>query len=361
MLEKGKITSFQMGALLYPTVLASGFLVLPSVSAQYANNDFWLTGILSSVLGLVTVYAALRLHAAFPKQTVIEYSERIVGKIPGKLIGLVFFLFCLQSNGVIVRHYAEFVRGNFLFKTPILVVICSMVLLAAFAVRGGVEMVARVSVVLIPCFIFPILLLLLLAPDLDVKNIFPVLERGLMPVIKGTVAPQAWVSEYFLMTFFLPYLADPEKGRKWSIVSLGLTIASMTYVNLMILLLLGPDTASKLDPVLIAFRNISLADFIENLDALLLAMWVFGNFLKVSVFYYATVTSFAQWFKLSDYRPFVFPLGILSVALSLWGIPNFSVLATYSRVIAPIEILIVMTGIPLLLLTVSGLSKKRAR
>jgi spore germination protein KB len=359
MLEKGKISAFQMGIMMYPTVLGTGFLALPTITAQYAKNDLWLTGIFASILGFITVYVVTRLYELYPRQTVIQYSERILGKIPGKLIGFIFFLFALQTTGIIIREYAEFVTGNFLFKSPILLVISSMILLCAFAVRGGAEILARSAVIFTPIFILPLFILLLLIPDLDVKNMFPLLSHGIIPVLKGAATPQAWVCEFFLMTFFLPCLADPEKGRKWGVISLCAVILSLIYVNLIVLFLLGPDTGNKSYPILDAFRYISIGNFFENMEALLLAMWIVGNFIKIGVFYYATVLSFGQCLNLSDYRPVVFPFGILIVAFSLWDLPSFPGLASFLMHVEPFHIPAILLLIPLLLLIVAVLRKRK--
>ncbi|MDD9271929.1 spore germination protein KB [Bacillus sp. 3255] len=353
-MDKGRISALQMGLMLYPTVLATGLITLPSISAQYAKNDLWLPPLLATLVGLLTIYLATRLHELYPKQTVIQYSGQILGKIPGKIVGVVYFCFLAQITGVITREYADFVSGNFLFTTPILLIISTILLLAGIAVRGGVEMLARNAVIFTPIFILPFFILLLLIPDLDVKNIFPVLEHGVIPSIKGAAMPQAWFSECMLMSFFLPSLVDPQKGRKAAVLALIAIVASMIYINLFLLFLLGPDTGVKMYPVLVAFRYISVA----NLESLLLAMWVVGNYIKIGVFYYATSISFGQMMNLSDYRPAVFPIGLLIVVFSLWDLPNFPRLGLFLRTVVPFEIPTVLLLIPLLLL-VGALIRKR--
>ncbi|HTG70740.1 MAG TPA: endospore germination permease [Candidatus Udaeobacter sp.] len=357
MLEKGKISGFQMTLMLYPTVLATGFLSLPTITSQYAQNDLWMTGFLSFFMGFISVHAAVRLHELYPNENVIQHSERIVGKLAGKIIGTIFFLYSIHSTGTIIRLYAEFVNGSFLFKTPILIIISSMVLLASISVRGGLETMARSAVIFTPIFIFSLMFLLLLIPDLDARNIFPILSHGIIPVLKGTATPQAWICELFFMTYLLPSLSDPNKGRKWGNLALVAIVLSMAYVNLIVLFLFGPDTKDKSYPVLVAFRYISAAGFFENLEALLLAMWVVGNFVKISVFFYAAVLSLAQTLHLSEYRPIVFPMGILAILFSLWDLPDSSRLGTHLRYIAPFEIPAVLTLIPLLLLLINRLRK----
>ena len=53
-----------------------------------------------------------------------------------------------------------------------------------------------------------------------------------------------------------------------------------------------------------------------------MAIWVVGAFVKISVFYYATVLGTAQWLNLSDYRPVIWPLGILMIVFGFWSMPN---------------------------------------
>ena len=47
-MEKGKISSFQMAVMMYPTIVATIIISVPSVTAKYAKNDLWLPPILAS-------------------------------------------------------------------------------------------------------------------------------------------------------------------------------------------------------------------------------------------------------------------------------------------------------------------------
>jgi spore germination protein KB len=84
-----------------------------------------------------------------------------------------------------------------------------------------------------------------------------------------------------------------------------------------------------------------------------MAVWVLGNFMKISVFYYAAALGTAQWLKLSDYRPIVMPLGFITMLLSFWDLPNFTDLAHFISKTIPFYLTSVETLIPLLLLIVA--------
>ena len=83
-MEKGKISSLQMAIMMFPTIAATAVLGVPSITAKYAKTDFWLSPILASLIGYVTVYIAYQLHKLYPKQTVIQFSEQIIGRFAEK-------------------------------------------------------------------------------------------------------------------------------------------------------------------------------------------------------------------------------------------------------------------------------------
>ncbi|MDU0200835.1 GerAB/ArcD/ProY family transporter [Paenibacillus sp. MAH-36] len=361
MLKTEKISPFQIALIMHPVILATGFLALPTITAQYAKNDLWMTSFIAIIPGMVSIFLAVGLHKLYPKMTISQYSEQIVGIWLGKLIGLCYFLYFMSSTGMILRQYAEFVSGNFLFSTPLAIIIGTILLLSTFAVRGGVEVIARCAVICTYLFILPLFFLAFLAPDLDIKNIYPIFSNGAVPVLKGSLTPQGWLAEFFIISYFLPSASQVEKVKKWSIISLIVVVISMTYVNLITLFLLGPDLPNKIYPILIAMRYISLADFFENLESVLLAMWVLGNFVKISVFFYVGVISYAHMCKSSDYRPTVLPLAILVFLFCYWDIPNFPVLANHNKLVAPFELFLVFLAIPLFLLSIALIRKGKRR
>jgi spore germination protein KB len=64
----------------------------------------------------------------------------------------------------------------------------------------------------LPLFVVPLFIFfVLLSPDFDVKNMFPILGGGIVPPIKGAIVPGGWYSEFFLIIFLLPFLTDAKK------------------------------------------------------------------------------------------------------------------------------------------------------
>ena len=90
-----------------------------------------------------------------------------------------------------------------------------------------------------------------------------------------------------------------------------------------------------------------------------MAIWIVGAFVKISVFYYVSALSTAQWLNLSDYRSVVLPLGILMVELSFWSLPNTMDLAHFLEKVLTYYQLALQTIIPLFLLGIAVVRKRK--
>lgn len=358
MVEKGKISSFQMAVMIVPLITATGILVVPSITGKFAGRDMWISPIWAAFTGFLTMFIVYRLHKIYPKETFIQYSVSIIGRIPGKILGFVYLFYFLQICSIICREYADFVIGSFLPKTPLIVVLGGMIFVCGFTVHGGVEVLGRAAQLLFPLFILPLLLLILLIPDLKPVNIFPIMEHGIMPSIMGAAVPQVWFAEVFMISMLLPFIADHEKGMKWSAIALIFITLTLVYTNIINIFHFGESVTGYTYPVFSAFRYINVAGFFEHLESVVITLWILGVFVKISLIYYAIVLGTAQWFRCSDYRPIVFPIGFLLLLFSIWITPNEMELNRFLAETFPFYGGLMMTLIPIVLLLIAIIRKK---
>ncbi len=205
MIEKGKVSSLQMAIMFYPTIIATAILAVPGATARFAGNDSWISPIWSSLIGFIAVYVACRLHKLYPNQTFIQYGEKILGKFCGKIFGFIQIFSLLMVNGNTAKQYMELVVGAFLSNTPIVLVGASLVLVCAFAVRGGVEVIGRASQLFIPLYLLSlVMIIVLLIPEFKPENMLPIMENGLIPSIKGAVVPGSMLPLFFLISYHPP-------------------------------------------------------------------------------------------------------------------------------------------------------------
>ncbi|MEI4803358.1 endospore germination permease [Bacillus sp. FJAT-51639] len=361
MLEKGKISAIQMGLIAYPMILGTTVLAVPTIMGREAERDMWISPIFASSMGFLSVFLAYRLNKIYPDETFIQYSEQIIGRFLGKIISFFYLFFLLENIGNFLRQYAEFTVGAILPQTPRIVIISCLTLLCAFVVYGGIEVLGRLAQLYIPLFIVPLfIMLLLLLQDFETKNMFPIMMHGIKPSISGAIIPGlGWFTEFFVISFLLPFLTDREKGKKWGMISVLAVTLTMIVINLTVLFLFGGKmTSNYLYPVFEAARYINISDFFENLEAIVMVVWVTGIFLKISVFYYALALGTAQWLNLSDYRPVVFPYGLLMVVFGIWAHPNIPEMSQFYKLVSPLYKPLFLLVIPLCLLFLAMVRQK---
>jgi spore germination protein KB len=357
---KEKISSAQMAIVLYQNIIGTAVLLMPSITTVLAGHDMWLTPAMGSISGFVIIWVTYRLHQLYPNQTIYTYMEAIIGKIPGKIVGFLFLLFNLHILGATSRDYAEFIVGNFFEKTPIVVIIASMILVCGYAVRGGIEVIARCAQLFLPVILLLLLLnILFIIPEMKLSNMLPFLEKGIVPPLKGSLVVQGWFCQYMLISFLYPSLKDKDKAMKWGFLSVTACAVSMVLVNLATLLLMGLLAGRFNYPVLSASRYIMLADFFEHVEAMIMMSWVLGAFCKISFCYYTFAVGAAQWMKLDHYRSIIWPLGFLIVLMSMWVSSNLQELANFISTSGTIYILTGYALFPMLLLGIASIRGAR--
>lgn len=175
--------------------------------------------------------------------------------------------FLLHDTAIAFREYGEFIESAFLHKTPIIFVTGSIALSCAIAVHGGIETIGRCATIFMPIVLaLYILIYILLIPDLNVKNMFPIMQDGVMPSIKGSIAPHAWLSQFSLMSFLIPFLTNQQKVLKWGMFSVIACVLTMVFINLGNLLLFGGILSNLHFPVFEAARYISIGSFLNILS-----------------------------------------------------------------------------------------------
>ncbi|MFA7467474.1 MAG: endospore germination permease [Desulfotomaculaceae bacterium] len=318
MLEGGKIDAWQAVFLNVIMVIATALLSAPAIMAAQAGQDGWLSALLTTMLGLPIAWITVKLSSLYPGQTLIQYLEDILGQWPGKVLGFLYLLYFIHITSLMAREYGSFLVDVFLIGTPITVVNAIGLIISAYIIKLGLEVLARSNQLFFPWVIGSLVLtFLLVIPEMDLARVQPVLEAGGLQIFKGSLAPLAWYGEIIAFAMVIPFLAKP--GEAGKIVILTFIILGLIFFLLVVvgLAVFGPGLPNMNYPILNVTRVISLSRVIERPEPLIMTVWVTGGLFKVTFFYYIIVLGSAQLLQLKSYRPLVLPVGAILAALSL--------------------------------------------
>jgi spore germination protein KB len=327
------------------------------------RQDRWWESFFAAMAGLLLLWVFDRIWRRFPTQTFLQVAETVLGRPLGKLVSLLYLLFFFLMVSLNLRLVGEFFLYAFLPRTPIIVVIGVVTALAAWASHEGIEVIARASQVVFPLLIGSILLIvLLLAKDVKLHLLLPpvILYTGPLPHLQDMINVAARNVEFAWLGLLVPSVSDPRRlfgaaarahiwqGAVWMVMSIA------------IIGVLGREIEEHYFPFFAAARLVHIAEFLERVDSVFLAVWLFGMFLRLAVLLWSTATGAAQWLGLQSYRPLVLPLAGIAVSYSIAQARTFSELRGYlePEVFTPLGLLFLFL-FPVLLLGVAVVRRMR--
>ena len=359
--QRAKITGTQVSMLLFISVTSTITIYVPGYTAKDAKESAWLAAsIIPFVFGYLTLLVVYRLGSFFPKLTIFQYCELIMGKFMGKVLGIGYILFLLGMDGLIAREFSDFLEVTTLPLTPRIWLLTSLVVLATYGAYKGLEVIARASQFILGIYLLGFAVAILGAStNFEVGRLLPIMEDGLVPIIRGSIAPASWYGEMCLMAMLFPFVNKPlELKRKGSIALVAVTL----FVTLDVIVTIGVLGANLASEFALPFwsmtRSIEIGEVVQRLESFLLVFWITGIIIKEALLCYLICLGITQVFGWKNTNAI---LGIKAISIVVFA--NF-ILGNTSQVHTiltdfwpPIRIVFELC-IPVLLLTIVTLRKR---
>lgn len=319
MLDKGRISSIQLLLLLIITDASTAFLYGPAAAIQLTGRDSWLSvSVFSSIFGLAVALVCIGLARRFPQQTFTEYLPQILGSIPGKILAAIYTAVFIHYTAVIINEGSTFIHVALLRETPVVVLEVIGALAAIYVVYLGIEVIARQNEIVWPVWTFSLLIILILvAKEINPDNLRPFLENGIMPVIKGGAVTSPFRGEIFLLLMLFPYLNQKQEALKTAGYYVLAQAVLPGIITATIIGVFGDTVPTyMIFPTYSLARYISVAQFLERIQILMVVMWMAGVIIKAAVFYHSAAIAAASTLGLKNYQITLLPIAVVSVTIS---------------------------------------------
>lgn len=322
-----KIANRQLFFILFMIRTTIILAILPPVVTVYnAFQDAWASVIVSFFTASILVIIIGKLGLHFPEMTVIEYSQKLLGTWPGRVICLVFLWGLLDMASIDVRIYSEALIAGFLPESPPTFVVASMVIVAAVAAYHGLEAIGRAADLLFPFYLLMIVLSLTIPLPQVISlshNLEPVLARGMLPVLGGSAVITAMIANYLVLAILAPAVTKPRKALNTALWSLAFSTLAIVLTAIVTVAILGPHKASRtLYPFFGMIRTVLLSKFLERVEIFAVATWGFGLFIELAIIIFCGARGLSQILGLKDYRPLIAPMAVIWITLSMHSNKN---------------------------------------
>ena len=299
-----------------------GTAIILGLGAE-AKQDAWLVIVIGMLSSLIMMGVFIQLSEYYPDDTLVSMIPKIIGKYLSYPVIIIYICYFIYLAARACRDFGELIVSTILVETPIVVVIGSFMVLMIYCLRGGVETFGRMGEVVFPIYMISLVLiwiLLISVEGFNLKNLTPVLGNGIKPILKE-VYPGVInfpFGETIIIMMFFPFLNNKRIIRKvgMSVILGGGLLLTLNLI--FILSVLGPEVyGTDFFPLLTATRMVSIADFLERFDALIILMMVTGVFFKVGGWTFGAAIAISQLFKIDHTKSVILGLGTIIPPLSL--------------------------------------------
>lgn len=329
-----------------------------------AKQDAWIVILAALIIALGFIWVYTELQNAFPDKNYVEIIFIILGRKLGIsviLLNIFGFLWNCARN---LREFGELIIITALPETPLWVINSVFAAVSVYVIFNGVEVLARISEILMPVilvFIIGLYILAYISGDVEFNRLTPVLGDGVVPIIKTVPSVVTFpFGELVVFLMYWNYSNEKTAVRKAAIKAAVLSGILLCCSLIMDITVLGSKyTAIATIPFLEAIKLINISEIIVNIDSIGIIIMFFGGFIKMTVYLYGIVLSLTTLLKIKDNRLII----ILSSIFLTWFSLKFEPSYAYHQWMFPFDVhyfaITYTIIIPPLLLVIYWIKKKR--
>ncbi|WBW99650.1 GerAB/ArcD/ProY family transporter [Oceanirhabdus sp. W0125-5] len=302
---KPKLNLYQLFILM--VLLPYGTAILFYLGAE-AKQDAWIAMLIYSLGGIILQLIYTTLFYKYPKDTLVTYLPKIYGKVLGSILSVIYISYFTYIGSRNIRDFLEIIKITQLSLTPMIYTGIIFTLIVIYSVNNGLKTIASTAqfffiiIIFVPFLVWG--LLLLMENVLNPSNLRPVLQDGIISIIKkGWPLITFPYGETILFTMIYPYVSKPEKVRKVAILSIIFEGIILSLSTILLIITLGvPQALNALCPFFDVVQRIDLVEFLTRLDVLFVILLMIGGFFKVSLFMYVSVMGILQIISIKDFE-----------------------------------------------------------
>lgn len=316
-IEKGVISSSQLMFLIIGLIEAS--TLTASFIVGVTKQDTWIVMLAGLSISLLLLLVYMSLSKRFPGENLIEINNEIYGHYFGKVMSILYIYFFWFVIPVNLRFISDFFTTYLFPDTDVIVFVICIAVVCMYTVKKGIEVIARSGfIITIIAIIVSVFITIVTLKDMNLSNFLPFFQLNLKEFVQGTnIMISIPFGEIVVFLMIFPCVNDIKQVKKSAY--LGAIIGGMFFLIVIFrnISILGIIESIQVLPSYQVAKNINIGDIIERTEVLVAIVLLFNVFLKICIFYYATVLSIAQFFKLQSYKSLVIPVGIIGVVLSM--------------------------------------------
>lgn len=341
----------QLTSLLIMTIFPTIILMVPSDLLLNGKDAGWVA-IIATLWGMGIGWLSVALFKKFPSQRITQTFSSVFGRWVGGIFCLAYLGALMVALIAIFREFAEMTKWAFAYgDIPIELLLVMGGILAFNLSASGMEVIARISQILLPGSVGIIAVILIAAvPWMNWKFLWPPFPEMEKDLLLSVINPAAFFTEGLIMVIVFPHVQVRE--QIFRAILLGMFIVGILLLFTMIGLLAffgGTRGGNIIFPLLHLSKEIRYSTFISHLQVLMVPFLVSAIAIKLAIFLHVASLGCQDLFRLKDYRLIALGLTVTSIVLAsiLFDNPidlRIFIIRYFAHMAAPV--LLILTLVP---------------
>jgi len=313
-----RVTSRQLGMLVFISVIGMKFVLVPALFSSFAGTDSYIAITLNLLLDFLTCLAYLYVIKQNPELNFKEFIQKTFGKMFSKVVFFLLFVYFLSKSLITLKSTHNYMLellfdqlDNFTFIIPILAFLAFVMFKDSRTLARTVELFFYV--VLIGVFFA----LFVSLSRMDIVNLFPVLENGVAPIFEGISRVSIAFGDYIVL---LVLMGDYKKDKQ----SLGKVVKYAIFAILLVVVfyvlfvgIFGVIASSESLAISDMSLNSTSPVTVGRLDWISIMLWLITLILRVSILVFCANKCLVSCFDFKNNYPSIFIISLILIVTML--------------------------------------------
>ncbi len=351
-----KISMRQALMIIVGMVFSPAVRLFSSFVSGRGDQSSWIAPIISGgfmILFIFVLWSLIKKNRNFYQH--LEYS---FGTKASKIIGFIYVIWGILLTSVQMRYYAQRVASTIYTEIGMDIFVFVMVGIIVYALRKGINVIARMNELLLPMIIVvSVALLAFLTSDIETKVLVPIYDwKSLTHVAVFNLGSFGYLT---FVLFFLDEINEREKFKKHAILGTVAVTLFTVWMFVTVIGTLGPHIIEKLPyPFFSVVKQISLGEFLQHIEAFVITLWILSDFVLITFIGAATIKIIGSITRNHDTKEFIFPFfALCAMLVPVMGRTNFELENLSEKVFIPLN-LIFLFIVPFTMFFVENIKEK---
>ncbi|MDR2995897.1 MAG: spore germination protein [Bacillus cereus] len=298
-----KVSEYQLATFIACSISANGIMIFREMF-RIGKQDAWFSYLLPMLYAILLVMVTVYILKGEQTENLLQLNKKLFGIFGGSLANFLVSIYTLFLIGLEVSKLANTIKYYLLPKTPLPILVITLVLTIAYLAHAGIEVILRFgNLVFIPYALAIFILPFLLFNEIEVSNLLPIATNDLKHMVQESFSQFALFGEVLLFLILLGNTSKKQISKHALVRGTILGAFLLTFICVLTIISVGvPITSNAYLAPIFLVQLVHIAEFMDRFDLFLFSTWFLCYLIRIVFFYFLLCSSISLIGKEDKYN-----------------------------------------------------------